>query len=375
MDRRKFAQRSKRVKSVDLHLTEPWILASLYSGSVCIWNYQLQVPVAVIVISSFDVIFHRINTILSKNMKGNGNQLPDALSFFDEAFLALTKDNSHGADITAQATICAQYKIAVTLLQNGLAHLEPNQLPDVLSFFDEAFLALAMYNSHGANKTAQATICAQYKIAVTLLQSFSMVACMAPLPLRSLLAGDCEIENDFDVGGDGSLRMLQAAAAANLAQAIVITLLEECDKIFGHLEFGCTCKASHFLPLKASEILEGNTCTHLYIEIWSRFLTTEHDKKSYVDLLQDLMEKTIVLALATDQKPFSASLCKLGEKYTEILAIQGLLTAAMEYLKLLGSDELSPELAILRDELSPELAILKDCIAVSTESGMCLGDE
>ncbi|KMZ56206.1 Coatomer subunit beta'-1 [Zostera marina] len=40
--KRKLAQRSERVKSVDLHPTEPWILASLYSGSVCIWNYQSQ---------------------------------------------------------------------------------------------------------------------------------------------------------------------------------------------------------------------------------------------------------------------------------------------------------------------------------------------
>uniref|UniRef100_A0A0D6QW38 Coatomer subunit beta' n=1 Tax=Araucaria cunninghamii TaxID=56994 RepID=A0A0D6QW38_ARACU len=40
--KRKLAQRSERVKSVDLHPTEPWMLASLYSGSVCIWNYQSQ---------------------------------------------------------------------------------------------------------------------------------------------------------------------------------------------------------------------------------------------------------------------------------------------------------------------------------------------
>ncbi|XP_022714928.1 coatomer subunit beta'-2 isoform X1 [Durio zibethinus] len=40
--KRKLAQRSDRVKSVDLHPTEPWILASLYSGTVCIWNYQSQ---------------------------------------------------------------------------------------------------------------------------------------------------------------------------------------------------------------------------------------------------------------------------------------------------------------------------------------------
>lgn len=45
------------------------------------------------------------------------NQLPDALSCFDESFLALAKDHSRGSDIKAQATICAQYKIAVTLLQ------------------------------------------------------------------------------------------------------------------------------------------------------------------------------------------------------------------------------------------------------------------
>jgi len=44
------------------------------------------------------------------------------------------------------------------------------------------------------------------------------------------------------------------------------------------------------------------------------------------------MEKTIVLALATGQKLFSASLCKLVEKYAEILASQGLMTTTMEYL-------------------------------------------
>ncbi|CAK7330966.1 unnamed protein product [Dovyalis caffra] len=88
------------------------------------------------------------------------------------------------------------------------------------------------------------------------------------------------------------------------------------------------------------------------VEIWSRSLTAESEGKSYLDLLQDLMEKTIVLALASGQKQFSASLCKLVEKYAEILASQGLLTTALEYLKLLGSDELSPELTILRDRIA-----------------------
>lgn len=61
----------------------------------------------------------------------------------------------------------------------------------------------------------------------------AVAACMAPLLLRPLLAGDCDLESDFDVGGDGSLQLLQAAAAANHAQAIVITLMEEYDNIFG----------------------------------------------------------------------------------------------------------------------------------------------
>ncbi|KAL2461198.1 Protein transport protein SEC31B [Abeliophyllum distichum] len=88
------------------------------------------------------------------------------------------------------------------------------------------------------------------------------------------------------------------------------------------------------------------------VEMWSKSLTTVDDEKSYVDRLQDLMEKTMVFALATEQKKFSVSLCKLVEKYAEILASQGLLTTAMEYLKLLATEELSLELTILRDRIA-----------------------
>ncbi|PSS17363.1 Rho GTPase-activating protein [Actinidia chinensis var. chinensis] len=65
------------------------------------------------------------------------------------------------------------------------------------------------------------------------MSTSAVAACMAPLLLRPLLAGDCELEHDFDVGGDGSIQLLQAAAAANHAQAIVVTLLEEYENIFG----------------------------------------------------------------------------------------------------------------------------------------------
>ena len=37
---RKFFSRTERVKSVDFHPTEPWLLAGLYDGTVFIWNYE-----------------------------------------------------------------------------------------------------------------------------------------------------------------------------------------------------------------------------------------------------------------------------------------------------------------------------------------------
>lgn len=64
------------------------------------------------------------------------NQLADALSCFDEAFLALAKDQSRGADIKAQATICAQYKIGVSLLKE-IGRLQKVQGPSALSAKDE----------------------------------------------------------------------------------------------------------------------------------------------------------------------------------------------------------------------------------------------
>ncbi|KAK6924080.1 hypothetical protein RJ641_010280 [Dillenia turbinata] len=64
------------------------------------------------------------------------NQLSDALSCFDEAFLALAKDQSRGSDIKAQATICAQYKIAVTLLQE-ISRLQKVQGANAISAKDE----------------------------------------------------------------------------------------------------------------------------------------------------------------------------------------------------------------------------------------------
>ena len=42
---RKLSARSDRVKNVDFHPSEPWVLASLYNGNVYIWNYETQAVV------------------------------------------------------------------------------------------------------------------------------------------------------------------------------------------------------------------------------------------------------------------------------------------------------------------------------------------
>lgn len=40
--KKSFSARSERVKCVDFHPREPWILCALYSGHIFIWNYQTQ---------------------------------------------------------------------------------------------------------------------------------------------------------------------------------------------------------------------------------------------------------------------------------------------------------------------------------------------
>ncbi|KAK7309225.1 hypothetical protein RJT34_05777 [Clitoria ternatea] len=64
------------------------------------------------------------------------NNLLDALSCFNEAFLALAKEQSQGSDIKAQATICAQYKITVTLLKE-IGRLQRVHGPSAISAKDE----------------------------------------------------------------------------------------------------------------------------------------------------------------------------------------------------------------------------------------------
>lgn len=53
--KRKLSNRSERVKAVDFHPTEPWLLAALYNGNVYIYNYETQTLVKTFEITDLPV--------------------------------------------------------------------------------------------------------------------------------------------------------------------------------------------------------------------------------------------------------------------------------------------------------------------------------
>lgn len=50
-----FSNRSDRVKGIDFHPTEPWVLTTLYSGRIEIWNYETQTEVRSITVTETPV--------------------------------------------------------------------------------------------------------------------------------------------------------------------------------------------------------------------------------------------------------------------------------------------------------------------------------
>lgn len=59
---------------MDLHPTEPWMLASLYNGSVCVWNHETQVITLTFLYYDFFKTDQYINSnfqhqIYKKNLK------------------------------------------------------------------------------------------------------------------------------------------------------------------------------------------------------------------------------------------------------------------------------------------------------------------
>lgn len=60
----------------------------------------------------------------------------------------------------------------------------------------------------------------------------AVAACMAPLLLQPILAGECNLNDDVEFSDDDSGQLLAAAYAAKTAQAIITLMLEEYQYIF-----------------------------------------------------------------------------------------------------------------------------------------------
>ncbi|XP_020593110.1 rho GTPase-activating protein 6-like isoform X2 [Phalaenopsis equestris] len=103
----------------------------------------------------------------------------------------------------------------------------------------------------------------------------ALAACMAPLLLCPLLAGECEISNDFQTDHDGSFQLLQAAAAANHAQAIVIILLDEYENIFQDESF-----SSELYTESEDEDIEDDESTSNDISNEDWHLEAENDQNA-----------------------------------------------------------------------------------------------
>ncbi|EFJ32492.1 hypothetical protein SELMODRAFT_230767 [Selaginella moellendorffii] len=86
------------------------------------------------------------------------------------------------------------------------------------------------------------------------------------------------------------------------------------------------------------------------IEVLSRAFSTPNHGKHVTTNLQDLVEKSLVLAVAVELKRLTPALAKAVESFCELLASEGLVESAGAYLSLVPG-ELPQSLTILRDRI------------------------
>eukprot|EP00250_Pteridium_aquilinum_P017180 c23494_g1_i1 orf=196-3657(+) len=86
--------------------------------------------------------------------------------------------------------------------------------------------------------------------------------------------------------------------------------------------------------------------------LWYRDVLLKSSSAMFAKEVQDLMEKIVVLALAKGEKRVAPALSRLVGSYAELLASQGVVTAAMDYLGLVAPEESPEDLLILRDRIS-----------------------
>ncbi|CAK9869335.1 unnamed protein product [Sphagnum jensenii] len=121
-----------------------------------------------------------------------------------------------------------------------------------------------------------------------------------------------------------------------------------CDALGARLDAGHETYAATWCYICAGNVEKA-------VDIWARTLNVRNGGVDFVDLLQDVMEKSVVLGLASGTKQVSASMARLVCYYAELLASQGLLTTALEYLNLSSSDDAPEELKALRDRITQSI--------------------
>ncbi|MCO5566725.1 hypothetical protein L7F22_020404 [Adiantum nelumboides] len=86
--------------------------------------------------------------------------------------------------------------------------------------------------------------------------------------------------------------------------------------------------------------------------LWYRDVLSSASSAAFAKEMQELMEKIVVLALAKGEKRVTPALSRLVGSYAELLASQGVVTAAMDYLGLVLPEESPEDLKMLRDRIA-----------------------
>jgi WD40 repeat protein len=61
---KKFETASARVKGVCFHPTKPWIITSLHSGAIQIWDYNMEIKIASWNVLIYVLFFRKIKDLL-----------------------------------------------------------------------------------------------------------------------------------------------------------------------------------------------------------------------------------------------------------------------------------------------------------------------
>eukprot|EP00898_Chlorokybus_atmophyticus_P008870 jgi/Chlat1/8985/Chrsp94S08270 len=114
----------------------------------------------------------------------------------------------------------------------------------------------------------------------------------------------------------------------------------------------CEALAARLLPVDPQAATLCYICAgsiEQAVSMWSQKYKTS--SKASVETLQDIIEKAVVLSTATGRKHAGETMSKLITGYAELLASQGRLVTAMQYLGMVKEDESFDDAAVLKDRI------------------------